>query len=84
MSMCLPREFDVIKMIMKGWPQPDFDRARVALMQTQEELRKRKAYHDANPLGPSDSSAYFMGGQKRKREDEGREHERKKRNTICL
>lgn len=83
MLMCLPQEFDVVKMIMKGWAQPDFDRARVVLMQTQEELRKRKAYHDANPLRPSDSSAYIMENQKRKREDEEKGQERKKRNVVC-
>ena len=84
MLSCLPQEFDMLNIIMRGWPNPDFDRARVAMLHVQEELRKRKKYSDANPLTIGDSSAFLLDGNKRKR-DEMREDrlEKRKKEIVC-
>ena len=79
----LPQEFDLLKLIMQGWAAPDFDRARTALLQYQEDLRKKRKYENENPLTLSDSSAFIMEQKKRKRE-EREEQEKKRNNLVCL
>ena len=74
----LPQEFDLLKLIMQGWAAPDFDRARTALLQYQENLRKKRKYESENPLSNPDSSAYVMDCKRRKREENEKEKEEKK------
>ena len=80
----LPQEFDLLRLIMQGWANPDFDRARVVLLQYQEDLRKKKKFAHEHPLRNPDSSAYIMDGKRKRETERDEDREKKRKNFICM